>query len=96
MISTLFNLARHYLHYMQTTSNYIPRFRTVIRIPQSKSPSNWFLFGSTWQLLINHSKALHLDLGHITQFPPYEIGGYKIPQLETMTDLDIISYKLTT
>ena len=48
-------------------------------------------WASTWQLPINHSKSQHLHLGPITQFPPYEIGGYKIPQLETNTDLGTIT-----
>ena len=74
MTLTLFQPARQYLNCLPTTSNYIPRFRIVIRTPQSKSLVS--AGASIRQLPINRSKSQHLHLCPITQFPPNSIGGH--------------------
>ena len=54
-----------------------------------KSPHLVSAWASIWQVPSNHSTSKHFHLGLVSQFPPYEIGGYNIPQLETIADFCI-------
>ena len=68
-LGTVLVSTRQYSNCLPITSNYTPLFRTVIRIPQSKSSFIWFLLGlllGSFQLTTPNHNTFILVLSHIS------------------------------